>query len=60
MVAKSVDIIILESTPNFIKVKLPFLDIPVQMNHQFFNSRLRQGYFKVRYVSDKRTTKENM
>lgn len=45
---KSVDVKILESNPNFVKVALPFLDIPVCMNHEFFNKRIESGYFNVR------------
>ena len=48
MDAKSIEVDILEATPHYIKVKLPFLDIPIQMNHKFFNSRLKSGYFKIR------------
>ena len=39
---------ILESTANYIKVKLPFLDIPAKMTHSFFQSRIDSGYFKIR------------
>lgn len=30
-----------------IEVKLPFLKIPVQMNHQFFRKRFESGYFRI-------------
>ncbi len=44
---KSIKIHVLESAEDFVKVKLPFLEIPVKMNHDFFNSRLQTGYFKL-------------
>ena len=46
METKSIDIEILEMNQDFIKVKLPFLNIPIDMNYQFFNPRLENGYFK--------------
>lgn len=42
-----INIEILEKTPEFVAVKLPFLDVPVQMNYHFFNKRLESGYFKI-------------
>ena len=47
MKISSIEVEILETTPDFVKVKLPFLDIPVQMNHSFFQKRMEVGYFKV-------------
>lgn len=47
MKSKSIKINVLETTPDFVKVKLPFLKVPVKMNHNFFNSRLQTGYFKL-------------
>lgn len=43
----SIDIEVLEKTSEFVAVKLPFLKIPVQMNHQFFKKRLESGYFRI-------------
>jgi len=43
----SIDIEVLEETPEFVAVKLPFLKIPVQMNHHFFRKRLESGYFRI-------------
>ncbi|MEM6316625.1 MAG: hypothetical protein AAF960_03090 [Bacteroidota bacterium] len=28
-------------------VKLPFLDVPVTMNYDFFSKRVEAGYFKI-------------
>jgi hypothetical protein len=47
MDGKPIDIEILESTPQCVKVKLPFLDIPVEMDHQFFKPRMEKGYFRI-------------
>ena len=42
-----IEIQILEETPEFVKVKLPFLDVPVEMNQSFLKKRLDSGYFKL-------------
>ena len=47
METKSIDIEILEMNQDFIKVKLPFLNIPIDMNYQFFNQRLENVYFNI-------------
>jgi hypothetical protein len=47
MDGKPIDIEILESTPKSVKVKLPFLDIPVEMDQQFFQPRMEKGYFRI-------------
>lgn len=47
MDGKPIDIEILESTQEFVKVKLPFLDIPVEMEHRFFEPRMQKGYFRI-------------
>ena len=47
MKKKSIKVQVLESTPDFIKVQLPFLQIPVKMNYDFFRSRIQDGYFKL-------------
>ena len=49
---QSIEIEILDSTPDCIKVKLPFLDIPVEMNDQFLRPRLESGYFRLRNESN--------
>ena len=38
---------ILKMTPNSIALKLPFVDIPVTMNYDFFTKRIENGYFLV-------------
>ena len=47
MESKSVGVKILESTSEFVKVELPFVNVPVRMNYEFFNKRLEDGYFHV-------------
>lgn len=42
---KSIIIEILESTPSYVKVKLPFVEVPIKMNYPFFLKRLKSGYF---------------
>jgi hypothetical protein len=36
---------ILEQSPNSIKLKTPFVSVPIEMSHNFFLKRLEQGYF---------------
>ena len=38
---------VLDSSPDLVKVKFPFLDIPVEMNYKFFKTNLEKGYFKI-------------
>lgn len=47
MNSKPIDIEILESNQKFVKVKMPFLDIPVEMDQQFFKPRMEKGYFRI-------------
>lgn len=56
MESKSINVDVLESAPDFVKVKLPFLEIPVKMNHDFFNSRLQIGYFQLSEEYPRRKT----
>ena len=44
---RPINIEILEITDDQLKVKIPFIDIPVKMNHHFFYNRLDCGYFNV-------------
>ena len=44
---KPIYIKVLETNLDFVKVKLPFLDVPVSMNREFFNKRLKNGYFHI-------------
>ena len=48
MKKEPVQIEIVEKNSDFLKVKLPFLDIPVEMNWAFFNKRLEAGYFIIK------------
>ena len=38
---------ILEHSPNSVKLKTPFVPVPIEMNYDFFFKRLQQGYFLV-------------
>jgi hypothetical protein len=42
-----IDVEILEINDDLLKVKIPFVDIPIEMNRQFFSRRLECGYFNV-------------
>lgn len=40
-----VEVRVIAETPDYLMVKLPFLDIPIRMSHSFFHSRRFMGYF---------------
>ena len=44
---KSIDIQVIKTTPEMVTVKLPFIEVPVGMNYDFFKKRLESGYFNV-------------
>ena len=44
---KAIEIQIIESTPDLVRVQLPFLEVPVEMNREFFNRRIQSGYFRI-------------
>ena len=48
MYTRPVIIEILELSSEYVIVKLPFLNVPVKMNHSFVESRLKAGYFVVK------------
>jgi len=48
MISKQIPVDVISANSSYIDVKLPFLDIPVKMNHELFKKRLSDGYFKVR------------
>lgn len=46
---QSINVEILESTSDFVKIKLPFIEVPIQVNYQFFKPRVENGYFKIKH-----------
>ncbi len=42
-----IQVILIEADQEQVMLKLPFLDVPVQMNRNFFQRRLRNGYYKI-------------
>ena len=44
---KQVPVDVLYWSPKYVKVKLPFVEVPIKMNRSFFNRRIRNGYFKL-------------
>lgn len=44
---KKISIKILAREKDKLAIKLPFLDIPVIMDYDFFNKRLATGYFQL-------------
>lgn len=47
MITRPIQVEVLEESKDGLKVKLPFLEVPVEMNWAFFNKRLDAGYFKL-------------
>jgi len=47
MINERISVQILEKKKDKLAVKLPFLEIPVTMNYDFFNRRLATGYFQL-------------
>ena len=54
----SIEIEILDKTPEFVKVKMPFSSIPIQMNYPFLKKRLENGYFRIRTGSQNQDSPE--
>jgi hypothetical protein len=44
---ESIKVNVLEKNPEFLYVELPFLEVPVKMDHAFFQKRVNAGYFKI-------------
>ncbi len=44
---RPIQVNVVESSQDFITVKLPFLEVPVQMNHELFRNRMKSGYFHI-------------
>ena len=44
---ESIEVKILEKKPEFVRVQLPFIDVPVDMSHSFMQKRIDSGYFQV-------------
>lgn len=42
---------VLHKSTEYIKVKLPFIKMPVKMSHDFFKQRVKTGYFKIKNLS---------
>ena len=42
-----VQVIVIEADKEKVMLKLPFVDVPVEMNRTFFQRRLRNGYYKI-------------
>ncbi|MEM1118986.1 MAG: hypothetical protein AAGJ18_00970 [Bacteroidota bacterium] len=47
MTTTHIPVKILATQDNNLAVKLPFLDIPVTMNYDFFSKRVDAGYFQI-------------
>ena len=55
MVNKPIQVEIVEENQNGIIVRLPFLEVPIEMNWAFFNKRVEAGYFQLKGESLHRT-----
>lgn len=47
MVNKPIQVEIVEENQDAIIVRLPFLEVPIEMNWAFFNKRVEAGYFQL-------------
>lgn len=48
MVNKPIQVEIVEENQNGVIVRLPFLEVPIEMNWAFFTKRVEAGYFQLR------------
>lgn len=55
MVNKPIQVEIVEEKQDAIIVRLPFLEVPIEMNWAFFNKRVEVGYFQLRSQDRNRT-----
>ena len=44
----AVQIEIIKSTEEGVTIRLPWLEVPVQMNRTFFDERVNAGYFQIK------------
>ena len=51
---RTINIDIVQSNTKHVYIKLPFMGIPVKMNHEYFQNRIENGYFKVKKRSMKK------
>ncbi len=42
-----VQVILIEADQEQVMLKLPFLDVPVEMSRSFFQERLKNGYYNI-------------
>jgi len=51
---RKVDVEILDIYDNALSIKLPFVEVPITMNYDFFSQRVATGYFKLKSDDIKR------
>ena len=56
---KQVNVEIIDSTPEMIKLKVPFTPVPIEMNHEYFKKWWLQGYFRLQENQGKATKGRN-
>ncbi len=54
MTTKTISVDIVSSNAQYVYIKMPFLDIPVEMSYEYFFQRIAEGYFKIKKRSMKK------
>jgi len=54
MPTKTIAVDIVSSNAMYVYIKMPFLDIPVEMTYEYFFKRIAEGYFQIRKRSMKK------
>ncbi len=54
MPTEAIAVDIVSSNALFVYIKMPFLDIPVEMSYEYFFQRIAEGYFKIKKRSMKK------
>ena len=54
MSTEAIAVDIVSSNALFVYIKMPFLDIPVEMSYEYFFKKIADGYFKIKKRSMKK------
>jgi len=51
---------ILYRSPEYVKIKFPYLEVPIKMSHHFFMERVKAGYFKIEKLKNKISARKRL
>ena len=54
MPTEAIAVDIVSSNALFVYIKMPFLDIPVEMSYEYYFKKIADGYFKIKKRSMKK------